>query len=130
MKKGVKTIILTIILILLLLVWAPWITNDYAINKVVEKLGGPDARFNYLGQDMAIRDIPIEVGWLPFCRFVTFPGEAGWFVSFYGDMNERKILIFVAGAATPILLRYLIRYVYALRKEAKKKQGEEGRRRE
>ena len=55
MKKGVKTIILTIILILLLLVWAPWITSDYAINKVVEKLGGPDTRFNYLGQDMAVR---------------------------------------------------------------------------
>ena len=85
-KRG-RTIILAIVLILLLLVWAPWITDDYAINKVVEKLGGPDTRFNYLGQDMAVKDIPIEVGWFPFGRYVTFPGEAGWFVSFYGKIS-------------------------------------------
>jgi len=86
-KKRGKTIILTIVLILLLLVWAPWITKDYAINKVVEKLGGPDTRFNHLGQDVAVKDIPIEVGWFPFGRYVTFPGEAGWFVSFYGNVS-------------------------------------------
>jgi len=86
MKKGVKTTILTIVLILLLIVWAPWITNDYAINKVVEKLGGPDTRFNYLGQDMAVKDIPKVVSWFPFVRAVYFPGEAVWFVSFYGEI--------------------------------------------
>jgi len=85
-KRG-KTIILTIVLILLLVVWAPWITKDYDINKVVEKLGGPDTRFNYLGQDMSVKDIPIEVGWFPFGRYVTFPSEAGWFVSFYGNIS-------------------------------------------
>ena len=85
-KKRGKTIILAIGL-LLLLVWAPWITDDYAINKVVEKLGGPDTRFNYLGQDMAVKDIPIEVGWFPFGRYVTFPSEAGWFVSFIGKIS-------------------------------------------
>ena len=86
-KRRGKTIILAIVLILLLLVWAPWITDDYAKNKVVEKLGGPETRFNYLGQDMAVKDIPIEVGWFPFGRYVTFPGEAGWFVSFYGKIS-------------------------------------------
>ena len=85
-KRG-KTIILTIVLILILLVWAPWITDDYAINKVVEKLGGPDTRFTYLGQDMAVKDIPIEVGWWPFGRYVTFPGEAGWYVSILGKIS-------------------------------------------
>jgi hypothetical protein len=85
-KKRGKTI-LTIVLILLLLVWAPWITDDYAVNKVVEKLGGPETRFNYLGQDMAVKDIPIKVGWFLFGRYVTFPGEAGWFVSFYGKIS-------------------------------------------
>ncbi len=85
-KKRGKTI-LTIVLIVLLLVWAPWITDDYAINKVVEKLGGPDTRFTYLGQDMAVKDIPIEVGWWPFGRYVTFPSEAGWFVSLYGNVS-------------------------------------------
>ncbi|ODS41218.1 MAG: hypothetical protein A7315_06855 [Candidatus Altiarchaeales archaeon WOR_SM1_79] len=66
-----------------ILAWAPWITNECAVNKVVEKLGGPDTRFNYLGDDMAVKDIPKVVNWLPFCRWVTFPGEAGWFVFFY-----------------------------------------------
>ena len=77
-KKRGKTIILTLIFILMLLVWAPWIIDDYAINKVVEKLGGPENRYNYLGQDMAIKDIPKIVSWFPFGRFVYFPSEAGW----------------------------------------------------
>ncbi len=85
-KRG-KTIILIIVGILFLLVWAPWITDDYAINKVVERLGGPDTRFNYLGQEMAVRDVPKSVSWLPFGRYVTFPSEAGWFVSFYGKVS-------------------------------------------
>ena len=85
-KKRGKTI-LGIVLILLLLIWAPWITDDYAVNKVVERLGGPDARFNYLGQDMAVKDVPKEVGWFPFGRIVYFPSEAGWFVSFYGNVS-------------------------------------------
>jgi len=84
-KRG--KIILTIVGILILLVWAPWITDDYAIDKVVERLGGSDTRFNYLGEEMAVEDIPKGVGWLPFGRYVTFPGEAGWFVSFYGNVS-------------------------------------------
>ena len=84
-KRG--KIILTIVGILILLVWAPWITDDYAIDKVVERLGGSDTRFNYLGEEMAVEDIPKVVGWFPFGRYVTFPGEAGWFVSFYGKVS-------------------------------------------
>ena len=53
-----KAIILTAIVLLFMLFWAPWITDDYAIDKVVEKLGGPDTRFDYLGQDMVVKDIP------------------------------------------------------------------------
>lgn len=79
-----KAIATVILVTLLLFAWAPWITDEYAINRVVERLGGPDARFVYLGQDMAVKDIPKKVSWFPFCRFVGFPGEAGWFVSFYG----------------------------------------------
>lgn len=86
-NKRVRTVILVLVFILLLLVWAPWITNDYAINKVVEKLGGPDTRFDYLGQDMVVKDIPKVVSWFPFGRYVYFPSEAGWFVSFYGNIS-------------------------------------------
>ena len=71
----------------LVLLWAPWITDDYAINKVVEKLGGPETRFNYLGDDMAVKDVPKQVSWAPFGRFLTFQGEAGWTVSFFGNVS-------------------------------------------
>ena len=84
MNTKVKAVILTAVMTALLLVWAPWITKEYAIDKVVEKLGGPEARFVYLGQDMAVKDVPKHVSWFPFGRYVTFPGEAGWFVIFHG----------------------------------------------
>ena len=88
MKTTSKIVIIAVVAVVVLLVWAPWITNDYAVNKVAEKLGGPDAHFNYLHQDMAVKDIPKQVDWFPFGRFVTFPGEAGWFVSFYTTLAK------------------------------------------
>ncbi len=69
-----------------LLAWAPWLSDDYVVECVVEKLGGSDVHFNYLGEDMAIKDIPKKVSWFPFGRYVTFSGEADWFVSFYGNV--------------------------------------------
>ena len=87
MKTTSKIVIIAVVAVVVLLVWAPWITNDYAVNKVVEKLGGTDAHFSYLNQDMAVKDIPKQVDWFPFGRFVTFSGEAGWFVSFYGNVS-------------------------------------------
>jgi hypothetical protein len=88
MKTRTKLIIIaTAIAVTFILAWAPWVTDDYAIDKVVEKLGGPETRFNYLGQDLAVKDVPKKVSWLPFGRYVTFPGEAGWFVSFNGSVS-------------------------------------------
>jgi hypothetical protein len=84
MKKRTIAILAAASLAFLILLWAPWITDDYAINEVVEKLGGPETHFNYLGEDMAVKDIPKQVSWFPFGRFVTFPSEAGWVVSFFG----------------------------------------------
>ena len=86
MRTTTKAIVVAFI-ITALLVWAPWITYDYAVTKVVEKLGGLEARFSYLHEDMAVKDIPKQVNWFPFGRYVVFPGEAGWFVSFYGSVN-------------------------------------------
>jgi len=79
-----KAVVLITVVTIFLLVWAPWITDEYAISKVIEKLAGPEARFVYLGQDMAVKDVPKHVSWFPFGRYVTFPGEAGWFVIFHG----------------------------------------------
>ena len=87
MRLIFKVAVIAILVAFALLVWAPWITSDYAIGKVVERLGGPDAHYNYLNQDTAVKDIPKKVSWFPFGRFVYFPGEAGWFISFYGSIN-------------------------------------------
>jgi len=86
MKTKITLLITAASLVVLLMLWAPWITDDYSINQVVEKLGGPDAHFNYLVEDTALKDIPKQVSWLPFGRYVTFPSEAGWFVTFYGSV--------------------------------------------
>ena len=84
MQTKIKVIIILVVVIVFLLAWAPWLTDEYVIDKVTEKLGGPDAQYFYLSETMPIKDIPKEVSWLPFVRFIAFPGEAGWFVTFYG----------------------------------------------
>ena len=83
----ITAILVSASLAFLLILWAPWITDEYAINRVVERLGGPEARFNYLGEEMATKDIPKQAGWFPFGKYVTFPGEAGWLVNFYGAVS-------------------------------------------
>ncbi len=70
----------------LLLMWSSWITDDYAIEKVVMHLGGNDSRFNYLGEEMMIGEIPKTVVWYPFVKAVYFPSEAVWFVGFHGKI--------------------------------------------
>lgn len=86
MKRKTKIFLTIVILVLILLAWTPWITNKYAINKVIEKLGGDEIQLSYLGKNMPIKDIPKKITWFPFARFVTFPSEAGWFVTFYGSI--------------------------------------------
>ena len=75
-----------IIVVFLLLAWSPWITDDYAISKVTEKIGGPNTEFFYLDKKMLVKEIPKQVIWLPFSKQVIFPGEAAWIVTFYVDV--------------------------------------------
>jgi len=86
MKKNTKIIISITSLIILLLAWVPWFTKENAYNRVVDRLGGPDAQFDYLGESMAVKDIPYKVSRLPFVALVYFPSEAMWIVSFYGGV--------------------------------------------
>lgn len=86
MRNKTKNIILLVILIILVLAWAPWVTDNYAIDKVTKKLGGPDAKFNYLGESKSTKDIPKSIKWFPFGKLVYFPSEAVWFITFYGDI--------------------------------------------
>ena len=81
-----KVIILVVLVIVGLIAWAPWITGEYAYNKVMEHKGGPDTLFNYLGENMPLRDVPKSFVRLPFISLVYFPGEAMFIVTFYGSV--------------------------------------------
>jgi hypothetical protein len=84
--------------LVLVVMWAPWITDEYAINQVVDMLGGPDARFEYLGENMAVKDVPKSVVWMPFARAVYFPSEAvlvryilRWYISLVRTSAEVNV---------------------------------------
>lgn len=83
--------ILLVVAILGVLAWAPWITEEYAINKVAEKLGGPDSRFNYLGEEVTVKEVPKNVVWFPFVKAVYFPSEAMFIVTFYGRVLHNPL---------------------------------------
>jgi hypothetical protein len=69
-----------------ILAWSPWITDQYAVEAVVDSLGGPDATYNYLGQNVTVGSIPTHVLDVPFGKFVYFPGEAMFIVPFWGGV--------------------------------------------
>ena len=80
MKTNQRILIGIGILILIgLLAWAPWITDDYAKNKVIEKEGFPNTIVGLVDE----RDIGVT--WIPFGRFVS-TYEHGWFATFYGGV--------------------------------------------
>jgi len=79
-----RAAVLGILLVVVLTAWAPWLTNDFAISRVVDKLGGQDRPYNYLGKVMPLSEVPKAVVRLPFCALVYFPGEAVYVVTFFG----------------------------------------------
>ncbi|MCK5239984.1 MAG: hypothetical protein KAR33_10575 [Candidatus Thorarchaeota archaeon] len=72
--------------LLSIIAWSPWITNQYAIETVIDNLGGPDATYNYLGENITLQEIPTSVATVPFFRLVYFPGEAMYIVTFWGGV--------------------------------------------
>ena len=74
------------VILLLTMAWSPWITPEYAENAVIDCLGGPDASFNYLGENVTIKDIPVYTTRIPFVMLVYFPGEAMYIVPFWGGV--------------------------------------------
>lgn len=76
--NGRKIILIIVLVVFLLLIWAPWITVDYAKAKV-------RTYDNFIRQHAPYGSIPnseIHVFWVPFGRMVT-TYEGGWFVMFY-----------------------------------------------
>lgn len=63
------------LIIVCLIAWAPWITEEYAYAKVMEHLGGPDALFNYLGETMPLSDVPRSSKSFHLFLLSIFPGK-------------------------------------------------------
>lgn len=84
--KRPKVAFSVVIVLLIVVAWAPWITDDYARTTVVENLGGPDATYYYLGENVTIKEIPITTIKIPFVVLVYFPSEAMFIVPFWGGM--------------------------------------------
>jgi len=85
-----KVILVSVLVVVSIVVgviaWAPWITEEYAYARVMEHLGGPDTLFNYTGEIMPLKDVPKTFKRLPFVSLVYFPGEAMFMVTFYGGV--------------------------------------------
>ena len=79
MKKQTKIILVIVILVASLFAQAPWITDEYAINKVKANTNFIKQHAGYEG----IEDIWTNIFWLPFGRGVA-TGEGLWYVSFSG----------------------------------------------
>ncbi|MGY5880674.1 MAG: hypothetical protein RTV31_10510 [Candidatus Thorarchaeota archaeon] len=79
-----RGLIITVVIILGVFAWSPWLTDSYAISAVIEDLGGPDQEYNYLGEMIPVSDIPKNVVRVPFGTLVYFPSEAMYIVTFWG----------------------------------------------
>ena len=68
-----RIVVFTVLLLVVLTAWAPWLTGDFAISRVVEKLGGQGHPHNYLGEVIPLGDVPKSVIRVPFGALVYFP---------------------------------------------------------
>ncbi len=80
MEKNLKIILITLLLILLsILIWAPWLNNEKLHDKVLQEKGKVDGTINKNRELIC----DYSISWLPFGRYVT-SCEAGYFITFYG----------------------------------------------
>lgn len=88
-KNRDKTIILTLVFILLLLVWAPWMNNQAIHDRVFKEKAHKDGTFSWVIQPDGTREYTLlcdyNVMWFPFGRWVA-SCEGGYFVTFWGKI--------------------------------------------
>ena len=82
--KSHKSKIVLVVVILGFFAWSPWITEDYAIDLVIDRLGGPEEPYNYLGSTIPVSDVPKNYVRVPFGALIYFPSEAMHIVTFWG----------------------------------------------
>lgn len=79
MKTRFKIILIVAFFVILILGWAPWITDEFALNKVKSNPNFIKQHSPYGG----IKDQEIKISWLPFGKGV-FTYEGLWYVTFFG----------------------------------------------
>lgn len=75
-----KILIIVILLVLIVLGWSPWLSNDDA-RKIVKTYNSFQLTHKS-GAITEVTDEQIGVTWFPFCRWVT-TYEGGWLVCFW-----------------------------------------------
>ncbi|MHA1978855.1 MAG: hypothetical protein ACW98I_18275 [Candidatus Hodarchaeales archaeon] len=78
-----RTRAILILGVLVIIAWAPWITEERAFELVTNHLGG-DTPYDYLGETILVKNVPKSFVKLPFIVLVYFPGEAVYIVTFFG----------------------------------------------
>ena len=88
-KKRDKIIILTIVFVLLLLVWAPWMDSQEIHDRVFQEKAYKDGTMGWVIQPDGTREYTLicdyNVMWFPFGRWVA-SCEGGYFVTFWGKI--------------------------------------------
>ena len=84
-----KTIILTIVFILFLLFWAPWLDNQAIHDRVFEEKAHIDGTIGWVTKPDGTIEYTLicdyNVMWVPFGRWVA-SCEGGYFVTFWGKI--------------------------------------------
>ncbi len=71
-KILVSVLVLVCLVSVGLIGWAPWVTEEYAIARVMEHLGGPNALFNYFGGTHAGKKCPHVIQKTSICFLSLF----------------------------------------------------------
>ena len=88
-NKRVRTIIFTLVIILSLFAWAPWMDNKAIHDRVIQVKADKDGTMGWVTQPDGTREYTLicdyNVMWFPFGRYVA-SCEGGYFVTFWGKI--------------------------------------------
>ncbi len=89
MKKNTKIIFILTLLVLFLLVWAPWMDNQAIHDRVFQEKAHKDGTMGWIMKPDGTREYMLicehDVMWFPFGRWVA-SCEGGYFVTFWGKI--------------------------------------------
>ncbi|MCJ7816871.1 MAG: hypothetical protein MUP55_03350 [Candidatus Aenigmarchaeota archaeon] len=82
MKRNFKILIIALLIILVLLAWAPWLDNQAIHDRVFQEKARIDGTIDRQTGNLIC---DYNVMWFPFGRWVA-SCEGGYYVTFYGKI--------------------------------------------